>query len=170
MSRILSQNFKKLVEGNFTSLYRFAFCLANDEQTACDLTQHTFFLYANKGSAIHDVHKIKPWLYSTLHGEYLRQRSVPHIEPPPPPPATRAAASVPAPENVAALDGPSAAALFAKLDESVRAPLALYFLQDLTYPEIAESLNALLGNAIQARIATGKTQAKKLLAGRAGHS
>ncbi len=168
MSRTQSLNFKKLVERHFASLYRFAYCLANEEQTACDLTQHTFFLYANKGSAIRETHKVKSWLYATLHNEYLRQRAAPHIEHPPPPPPIRADSALTAPENVAALDGPSAAALFAKLDEAMRAPLALFYFQELTYREIAEVLGAPLEN-IQARVADGKAQLKKILAGRANH-
>jgi len=169
MSRSQSLNFKKLVEVHFASLYRFAYCLANDEQTACDLTQHTFFLYANKGASIRDGHKVKSWLYSTLHNEYLRQRAAPHVEHPPAPPAIRANSALTAPENVAALDGPSAAALFAKLDESVRPPLALFYLQELTYGEISDVLGAPLAD-IQARVADGKAQLKKLLAGRASHN
>ncbi|HTB63559.1 MAG TPA: hypothetical protein VK737_08220, partial [Opitutales bacterium] len=74
MSRLQSLNYKKLVDAHCTSLYRFAFCLVHDEQTACDLTQHTFFLYANKGATLGEEVKIKSWLYATLHREYLRQR------------------------------------------------------------------------------------------------
>jgi RNA polymerase sigma-70 factor (ECF subfamily) len=166
MSRTQSLNFKKLVENHFTGLYRFAYCLANDEQTACDLTQHTFFLYANKGALLREGAKIKPWLYATLYSEFLRQRTAPHPEAPGGLPAT---APPPVPEFIAALDGPSAAAAFAHLDEPVRAPLALFYLHNLTYPEIAEALDTPV-EAVFARVADGKIQLKKILADHADQS
>ena len=166
MSRTQSLTFKKLVENHFTGLYRFAYCLVNDEQTACDLTQHTFFLYANKGAKLRDGARIKPWLYATLHNEFLRQRAAPH-------PETLAdlpdAAPANPPEFVAALDGPSAAAAFAHIDEVLRAPLVLFYLHELTYPEIAEALATPQEN-ILARIAEGKIQLKKILSSRPGQA
>ena len=161
MSRQQSLQFKKLVETHCTGLYRFAFCLVNDEQTACDLTQHTFFLYANKGASLGAEVKIKPWLFATLHNEFLRQRSAPKIEP-----ATTPKASSPPPEaEVGALDGPSAAAAFVQMPEDVRATLALFYLRELTYREIAEVLNAPI-ELILARVADGKALLRKILAGR----
>jgi len=166
MSRTQSITFKKLVENHFASLYRFAYCLVNDEQTAGDLTQHTFFLYANKGATLPPGVKVKPWLYGTLHSEFLRQRGAPDPEFPL---APTTAAPIAKPEFIAALDGPSAAAAFAHLDEVLRAPLALYYLRDLTYPEIAEALAVPLEN-IFARVAEAKLQFKKILAGRTAPS
>jgi RNA polymerase sigma-70 factor (ECF subfamily) len=161
MSRTQSLNFKKLVESYFAGLYRFAYCVAQDEQTACDLTQHTFFLYANKGATLREGAKIKPWLYATLHSEFLRQRTAPHPEGPVARPAI--------PEFIAALDGPSAAAAFAHLDEPLRAPLALFYLRDLTYQEIAEALDTPISNVF-ARVAEGKAQLKKIISDRTSES
>jgi len=166
MSRTQSVNFKKLVEKYFASLFRFAHCLTGDEPAACDLTQQTFFIYANHGSALGDAQKVKIWLFATLHNEFLRHRAAPHIEPRPAAPKAAAGMALAAPENVAALDGPSAAALLAELDETARAPLALFYLHELTYPEIAEALARPLPNVL-AQVADGKTQLKKILADRA---
>jgi RNA polymerase sigma-70 factor (ECF subfamily) len=160
MSRLQSLNYKKLVDAHCTSLYRFAYCLAHDEQTASDLTQHTFFLYANKGAALGDGVKIKPWLFATLHREFLRQRTAPHVETPPQ--ATPPSGAT----DVAALDGPAAAAMLAHVEERLRAPLALYYLRELTYREIAEVLETTVEN-ILARVAEGKARLTQILAGRA---
>ncbi len=162
MSRTQSLNFKKLVENHFAGLYRFAYCLAHDEQTACDLTQHTFFLYANKGATLPAGTRIKPWLYATLHNEFLRQRSAPHPETPSTPPG---ALPLAIPEFIAALDGPSAAAAFAHLEEKLRAPLALFYLHDLSYAEIAGALNLPI-KEIFTRVAAGKAQLKKIISDR----
>jgi RNA polymerase sigma-70 factor, ECF subfamily len=162
MSRTQSLNFKKLVENYFAGLYRFAYCLAQDEQTACDLTQHTFFLYANKGASLPAGTRLKPWLYTTLHNEFLRQRGAPHPESPALPPNAPPSAI---PEFIAALDGPSAAAVFAHLEEGLRAPLALFYLRDLSHPEIAGALNTTLDDLF-ARVAEGKAQLKKIISDR----
>jgi RNA polymerase sigma-70 factor (ECF subfamily) len=159
MSRSQSLNFKKLVETFHSGLFRFAYCLVFDEQAACDLTQHTFFLYANKGAQLRDPTKLKPWLYATLYHEYKRQRAAPQLE-------SRAAAgkdaSATASDPITALDGESAAALFQRLPEALRGPLALFYLRELTYQEMAEVLEAPLPEVLE-RVGTGKAHLKKIL-------
>ena len=50
------------------------------------------------------------------------------------------------------------------MPESYRAPLVLYYLEDLAYREIAEVLELPLGT-VQSRIARGKSQLLQLLDG-----
>ena len=73
MSDHQSLNFKTLVEVHYSSLYRFAYSLTGNEHQASDLTQQTFFIYANKGATIRDPEKIKSWLFTTLYHKFLRQ-------------------------------------------------------------------------------------------------
>jgi len=160
MSRSQSLNFKKLVEAYHASLYRFAYSLANDEQIACDLTQHTFFIYANKGAAATtNPAKLRPWLYATLYHEYLRQRAAPRI----PLPGAPAQKTPTATMTLATLDGESAAHTLEKIEEKLRTPLALYYLRELSMREIAEVLDTKVTEVLN-RIALGKAKLQQLTA------
>src|SRR3954471_13757895 len=76
--------FTQLVDAHYVSLYRFALSLARSEADACDLTQQTFYIWATKGHQLQDRSKVKSWLFTTLHREFLnaRKRHVrfPHVE------------------------------------------------------------------------------------------
>src|SRR5580692_10475439 len=77
-------DFESLVARYYEPLYRFAFSLARTEADACDLTQQTFYVWATKGHQLRDVSKVKTWLFTTLHREFLetrrRQSRFPHVE------------------------------------------------------------------------------------------
>src|ERR1019366_8358233 len=76
--------FESLVERFYAPLYQFAFSLTRVEADACDLTQQTFTIWATKGHQLRDASKVKTWLFTTLHREFLgarrRQTRFPHIE------------------------------------------------------------------------------------------
>lgn len=65
-------NFKELVETYYAPLYRFAFSLAGNKEDAGDLTQQTFYIWAEKGSSLRQASKVKSWLFTTLYREFLR--------------------------------------------------------------------------------------------------
>src|SRR5216683_1283752 len=77
-------DFEGLVNLHYVSLYRFALSLTRKESDACDLTQQTFYVWANKGHQLRDVSKVKSWLFTTLHREFLemrrKQTRFPHFE------------------------------------------------------------------------------------------
>jgi RNA polymerase sigma-70 factor, ECF subfamily len=161
MSRSQSLNFKKLVEAHCTGLYRFAYALVNDEQEACDLTQQTFYLYANNDFAVRDPAKARDWLFAMLWREFQRQRRASGRAPAPEaatPPETPAPAL--APELVNPLDGASAAAALERVSEGCRAPLALFYLPDFSLAQIAEAIGVPRPE-LHARLARGKAQLKK---------
>ena len=64
--------FEKLVKLYYQDLYRFGFSLTRSEADACDLTQQTFYIWANKGHQLKDLGKVKGWLFTTLHREFLQ--------------------------------------------------------------------------------------------------
>ena len=76
--------FEALVSAHYAALYRFALSLTGVEAEACDLTQQTFYLWAAKGHQLRDLSKVKTWLFTTLHREFLgKQRKIvrfPHCE------------------------------------------------------------------------------------------
>src|ERR1700722_16979572 len=77
-------DFESLVEQYYRGLYQFAYNLARDEAEACDLTQQTFLIWARKGHQLRDPLKVKTWLFTTLHREFLQSRRkqvrFPHYE------------------------------------------------------------------------------------------
>src|SRR6202046_1808443 len=79
-----NRDFEALVADYYKPLYQFAFTLTREEADACDLTQQTFCIWAAKGHQLRDQTKVKTWLFTTLHREFLgsrrRQTRFPHIE------------------------------------------------------------------------------------------
>src|SRR6266550_6455792 len=65
-------DFDSLIEQHYRSLYQFAFSLTQSESDACDLTQQTFYIWATKGHQLRDLSKVKTWLFTTLHREFLQ--------------------------------------------------------------------------------------------------
>src|SRR5947208_6742892 len=80
----LSVDFESVVARFYEPLYQFAFSLARSEADACDLTQQTFYVWATKGHQLRDSTKVKTWLFTTLHRQFLesrrRQTRFPHQE------------------------------------------------------------------------------------------
>jgi RNA polymerase sigma-70 factor (ECF subfamily) len=159
-------DFESLVARYYEPLYQFAFSLARDEADACDLTQETFCIWAAKGHQLRDASKVKTWLFTTLHREFLgsrrRQTRFPHIE------LEQAATELPvvAPATINQLDATQALEALARLDEIYQAPVALFYLQDCSYNEIAEILDVPLGT-VKSRLTRGLGRLHQLLTGNA---
>src|SRR5882724_10887013 len=79
-----SDDFEQIVSLHYEPLYRFALSLTRTEVDACDLTQETFYIWATKSHQLRDRSKVKSWLFTILHREFLqlRKRAVrfPHFE------------------------------------------------------------------------------------------
>lgn len=155
--------FESLVARYYAPLYQFAFSLTRAEADACDLTQQTFTVWATKGHQLRDVSKVKTWLFTILHREFLksrrRQTRFPHFE------LDAAEADLPAvaPAVVSRLDTALVLDTLAQLDEVFQAPVALFYLQDYSYNEIAEILGVPLGT-VKSRLARGISHLQQLLA------
>ncbi|MEM9227692.1 MAG: RNA polymerase sigma factor [Verrucomicrobiota bacterium] len=166
MSENAKLDFNELVEAYYKPLYRFAYSLAKNEHEASDLTQQTFTIYAQKGDSLRDATKIKSWLFTTLYREFLRLRR-------------KSAQAIPQENDILELEAPSVEPSGARLhdsnsalealqqiDESYRAPLTLFYLKDLSYKEIAATLDIPIGT-VMSRLSRGKAQLKSLLQSRA---
>ena len=147
--------FQELVDANYQALFRFAMSLARDSDRACDLVQETFCRWAEKGDQLRDRSKAKTWLFTTLHREFLSQRrrasrfsdeSVDAM-------AERISDQDEEPDRQ--IDGQRAIELLGALDENYRAPLALFYLQQHSYKQIAEILEIPIGT-VMSRISRGK--------------
>src|SRR5271170_6083984 len=156
-------DFETVVANYYQPLYRFALSLANSEADACDLAQQTFYMWATKGHQLRDASKVKSWLFTTLYRAFLESRRhltrFPHSE------LTETDADLPVilPEAARQLDAPQAVEALGQVDEVYRAPVALFYLEDCSYLEIAEMLEVPLGT-VKSRLARGLGQLRDIFA------
>jgi RNA polymerase sigma-70 factor (ECF subfamily) len=148
------------IDQYYASLYQFAFSLVRNEDEACDLTQHTFFICASKGHQLRELGKIKTWLFTTLYREFLgrkrKQLRFPHVELE----SVKEQYAEPSASAPDRLDAAQALRALARLDQPFQAPIALFYLQDCSYQEIAEILQIPLGT-VKSRLARGIAQLQK---------
>lgn len=156
--------FSQLVDAYYAALYRFALSLTRSEADACDLTQQTFYVWAKKGQALRDISKAKSWLFTTLYRDFLRGRRrgerITAIETLP---AEEADPVSLEPDTVAAMDANLVVEALQGVDEAFRAPLTLFYLEDLSYQEIADTLDVPIGT-VMSRLSRGKSQLRARLA------
>ncbi len=154
--------FEQLVDTHQTALFRFALSLARHEDDASELVQETFLIWATKGHQLNDPGKAKTWLFTTLHREFLRRRRrdvrFVHEE------IGTVEAELPelGPNVTEGMDWPLVLEGLAALDEVFRGPVALFYLEDCSYNEIAEILGVPLGT-VKSRMARGLAQLHTLL-------
>ena len=155
-----SDDFEQIVSQHYEPLYRFAFSLTRTEADACDLTQQTFYIWATKGHQLRDRSKVKSWLFTILHREFLtiRKRAVrfPHFE------LSDAIEDLPtiSPEVVDTLDAAQVLEFLGQVQEPYQAALSLFYLEDYSYKEIADILEIPLGT-VRSRISRGVAQLKQ---------
>jgi RNA polymerase sigma-70 factor, ECF subfamily len=158
-----ASHFESIVSAHYQPLFRFAMSLTRAESDAKDLTQQTFCTWAAKGHQLHDRSKVKAWLFATLHRAFLqtrrRQVRFPHCD----------LDDVPedfplvAPIDISCIDSPQVLAALAKMDSIYQAAVALFYLEDYSYKEIAAILEVPLGT-VKSRITRGLVQLRNLLA------
>ena len=152
-------HFAQIVDEHYKSLYRFAISLTKNEFEACDLTQQTFYIWASKGHQLREADKIKAWLFTTMYRAFLmgqrQQWRFANEE------FNEAVGAMEA-EPVKPSDWPEALSALTQLDEIFRAPIALFYLEDFSYAQIAETLQTPLGT-VKSRIARGIAQLRRIL-------
>jgi len=155
-------DFEQLVDRHYAPLYRFAFSLAKSATEAADLTQQTFYLWAAKGHQLRDRSKAKSWLFTTLYREYVstyrHHAKFPQVE------LEDAAPEIPpvAPSVFNDIDGGTVINALAQVDDVFRAPLTLFYLDELSYKEIADVLGVPIGT-VMSRLSRGKAQLRQHL-------
>ena len=157
----LDEWIERVIREHYRPLYLYALTLCGQEADAADLTQQTAVIFARKWADVRDVTKVKSWLYSILYREFLnlRRRSArltsldehPEHEPEPHPP-----------QQAETLDGRTAVAALHTLEEPHRAVLSLYYLEDLSYREIAEALELPIGT-VMSRLSRAKDALRRIL-------
>jgi RNA polymerase sigma-70 factor, ECF subfamily len=146
--------FEGIVNEYYEPLFRFA--------DAQDLTQQTFWVWATKRHQLRDISKVKTWLFTTLHRTFLQARRkqirFPHHD------LEEVSDQLPtlSPEHANHADSSQVLLALAKVDEVYQAAVALFYLDDYTYQEIAAILEVPLGT-VKSRIARGIVQLREIL-------
>jgi RNA polymerase sigma factor (sigma-70 family) len=157
-----TDSFEALVSEHYQPLFRFAMSLTRDESDARDLTQHTFYTWAAKGHQLRDLSKVKTWLYTTLHRAFLqsrrRQTRFPHQE------LDEVSPGLPVlePDFVKRTDCSLVLPALRKVDYVFRGAVALFYLEDCSYKEIAAILDVPVGT-VKSRIARGLAQLREIM-------
>ncbi len=151
----------KAIQDHYRSLYQYALSLTRSESDALDLTQETMVTLVRRADQVEDQSKVKPWLYTTLYRIFIkslrgRVREVvydedlpDHVQPTPPP-------------QISQIDGRIAMAGLQTLPEPHRAVLTLYYLEDLSYKEIATTLDLPIGT-VMSRLSRAKVLLRETL-------
>lgn len=154
--------FQRLVDQYYGPLYRFALSLTHSEAHAGDLVQDTFLTWATKGHQLKDIAKVKSWLFTTLHRGFLekqrRSARFPHLE------LGEVEAELPGIESepVTRISAREVVELLRKVDPQFQAAIALFYLEEYSYKEIAGILEIPLGT-VKSRLARGIMQLKELV-------
>ena len=154
-------DFQELVDANHTALYRFALSLTKSQDRAADLVQQTFYRWAAKGQELRDPSRAKSWLFTTLYREFIKAHHQESLF------AQVDLSEVPEaitdvdliPDEV---DSAAVREILFSFEEIYRAPLALFYLNQLSYREIAETLGIPVGT-VMSRISRGKARLRRCL-------
>ncbi len=141
-------DYESVVEEWYEHLYRFAFGLAGNGADAADLTQITFAVFLRKAHTIRERSRVKSWLFTTLHRRFLQQRRRAvkwpwlnlddHND--------HLSANNPVPGRGNDIDALMKA--LQSLKEKFRAPLVMFYLEDISYQEIADILGVPIGTVM----------------------
>lgn len=156
-------SFQQIVDAHYQGLHRFAVSMCRREATAQDLVQQTFLQWARKGHTLRDAAKAKTWLYTTLYREWLsmarREKKYQEVEFEPELHGTAPDEDDGAPPRV---DSRTLQAALDQLDPNYRAPLVLFYLKELSYRDIAETLGIPIGT-VMSRLSRAKDSLRAIL-------
>lgn len=160
-------DFKQLIDAHYQGLYRFAQSLCRREGLAEDLVQQTFLQWARKGHTLRDQDKAKTWLFTTLYREWLaiarREKTHQQVEFEP----DLHGSLQELPEEEPTVDSATLQRALDALEEHYRAPLVLFYLRELSYRDIAETLDLPIGT-VMSRLSRAKDSLKRILQQTAG--
>lgn len=156
-------SFEQIVDAHYQGLHRFALSMCRSEATAQDLVQNTFLQWARKGHTLRDLSKVKTWLYTTIYREWLSiaRREKKHVQVEFEPEVHGAVQNDDDGDDPR-VDSATLQQALDELDPNYRAPLVLFYLKELSYREIAESLGIPIGT-VMSRLSRAKDHLRSIL-------
>jgi len=146
---------EEAVRENYKKVYHFALHLAKRPEDAADLTQFAYERLATKHRDIADPSKVKEWLNSVVYRQFLDQKRriirFPEVEFD----EEIGGHEAPAPDSANRIDAATAMEALQGLPEDLRAPLSLFYLESISYKEIAVVLGLPVGT-VMSRLYRGK--------------
>ncbi len=149
-----------LIDEHYELIYRYAYRLSGQQSDAEDLTQQTFLAAQQHWSQLRNPEAARGWLCSIVRNAWLQGKR-----------STQASVSLPEilpekPAEVAEfpgdLDGADLQEALNTLPEEFRSPLILFYLQELSYKEIAIALEVPPGT-VMSRLSRGKSLLRQRL-------
>ncbi len=156
-------SFEQIVDAHYQGLYRFALSMCRREATAQDLVQQTFLQWARKGHTLRDASKVKTWLFTTIYREWLgtarREKKYEEVEFEPD--LHGSTQQHDAGDNPR-VDSVTLQTALEQLEPNYRAPLVLFYLKELSYRDIAETLGIPMGT-VMSRLSRAKDSLRSIL-------
>lgn len=146
-----------LIEQFYSDVYRFAFRLSGNVHQAEDITQQTFLQAHRKLETLRDVSRSKSWLFTIVRNEFrqeLRRGTVTTIE--------LDTTNEPAQLDRHPLDHAHLQSAIISIPDEFRDVLILFYFEELSYKEIAETLEIPIGT-VMSRLARGKRHLRQVL-------
>lgn len=152
---------ESVIREHYRALYAYAYSLTRQHADAADLTQQTTVVLATHWQKIRDLERVKPWLFSVLHREFLRSkrrssRLVSLDE------ATAEEISCESAGQETSHDSNQVVRMIHSMDEPHRSVLSLHYLDELSYRDIAEVLEVPIGT-VMSRLSRAKDQIRRML-------
>ncbi len=157
-------SFEQIVDAHYQGLFRFAMSMCRREATAQDLVQQTFLQWAKKGHTLRDAARVKTWLFTTIYREWLgiarREKKYEEVEFEPDHHGATTQHQDDG-ENPR-VDSATLQTALAELEPNYRAPLVLFYLKELSYRDIAETLGVPIGT-VMSRLSRAKDSLRTIL-------
>lgn len=152
---------ESVIREHYRALYAYAYSLTRQHADAADLTQQTTVILVTHWQKIRDLERVKPWLFSVLHREFLRSerrssRLVSLDE------ATAEKIFCESAGQETSHDSNQVVRMIHSMDEPHRSVLSLHYLDELSYRDIAEVLEVPIGT-VMSRLSRAKDQIRRML-------
>lgn len=159
-------DYEQVVALYHEDLHRFAISLTRNPDDARDLTQEAYCRFLTKSGQLRDRTKVRSWLFTTLYRVFLgwkrHEKRFPHLE------ITANEHELPmlTPETVDKMDSSVVLEALQEIEERHRTPLVLFYLQSLSYREMAEMLDVPVGT-VMSRLSRAKAALRAIVTARA---
>ncbi|MBI3585161.1 MAG: sigma-70 family RNA polymerase sigma factor [Nitrospinae bacterium] len=163
--------FKQIALPHLKFIYNMALRLSGSEYDAEDLTQETFYIAFKKFYQLKDENKCKNWLFSIMRNLYLKEverkgnfrelnldnegEYLQNLE-------SIAAKNYSENEMIKKIDNQGIQPLLDRIPEKYKSPFLLFYMDNRSYKEIADTLNIPIGT-VMSRISRGRDFVKNIM-------